>query len=226
VALRESTKPGAWLGWVALSAALHVLLALLLPRAWDDPEWAQEREKPRSALTLSLLAPVSAREADPDAGGSAAGPTAPATAQAASRPPPIGDLVAVLGDRARRSRDGEREPFFSSGGGAGGLGGRGDGRGAGSGPGSRDGVGGGPVLERLPWPKYPEEVEERITRTVRVRVLVASDGSVRSADLEPGQASDAFAEEALHTARLARFRASLDRVRGDRWVVLPITFHP
>jgi TonB family protein len=203
-----------------------VALALLLPRAWDDPAWMRDAVDRKVSLTLNLVEPPSflpAREADPHAGGGAAGP-ARATERTSPREVPAGDLLAVLEDRASRAREAEGQEFFPSG--ALGSGGSGGGRGGGIGSGSRDGASGGPVLERLPWPKYPASAEGGKVRTVRVRVLVASDGSVRSAELEAGQVPDAFTEEALHVARLARFRASRDRARLDRWVVLPITFHP
>jgi TonB family protein len=128
--------------------------------------------------------------------------------------------------------------------GSGGGIGSGDGRGVGPGsgynmgggaPGLGTGTGGGvatvvdsrPVPLNRPRPNYTEEARKnKISGVVRVRVLVAADGSVKQVRLAGGGLPDGLNEEAIRAAYQMRFRPAMKSGQPVAfWVPVEIEFN-
>src|SRR5215831_1359346 len=124
-------------------------------------------------------------------------------------------------------------------------GGAGSGRGPGSGPGEDGGNGGGefnpggrrhssyagplsskPIPLNHPRPNYTEEArKQRVQGVVKARVLVGTDGNVKSVRILSGL-SDGLDEEAIRAAYEMRFRAATSSGHPiETWVTLEIEFN-
>jgi len=135
-------------------------------------------------------------------------------------------------------------PGMDGGIGDGGGGGIGPGEGPGSGRG-KNGIDGGPggpggargpvgapqlssrpIALNHPRPNYTEEArKQRVQGVVRARVLVDSDGSVKSVRILSGL-PDGLDEEAIRAAYQMRFRAAISNGRPvETWVTLEIEFN-
>jgi len=136
-------------------------------------------------------------------------------------------------------------PGINSGVGSGNKGGVGPGEGPGFGPGKNGGKNGGeyspggrtdydvvtavdtkPIALNLPRPNYTEEARKnKIQGTVRARVLVSSDGSVKQVTIVRGL-PDGLNEEAIRAAFQMRFKPA---TRGGRavafWTLLEVDFN-
>lgn len=129
--------------------------------------------------------------------------------------------------------------------GSGNGGGVGPGDGGGFGPGYHGGIGGGinqrganpygrtqepvdlrPAALNRPRPNYTEEARKnKVQGTVRLRVLVGSDGAVKQArPLTP--LPDGLTEEAIRAAQQMRFRPAMRNGRAvDYWIPVDIEFN-
>jgi len=84
-----------------------------------------------------------------------------------------------------------------------------------------------PVLVHFESPSYPDLAREAgIEGTVRVKVLVAEDGKVLSAELISSDVTPAMEKEALKAARMCRFKPAKQRTQPVKaHVMIPFIFH-